>query len=360
MMVFTGSAHAATPPDSCFQFNSGTNTIEDYYDNEGNNGANPACPRDVDIPATIGGDAVTIIGSGSFVVKNITAVTIPSSVTTIEQNAFVFNSINSLSLPNSVISIQDNAFAHNDLTSLSLPNSVTTIGSGAFGGNHIESVVLPSSVISLDVAAFAVQAPPGYNFYMSFVASDFAGVQAAYDVMYFVKVYTEDPTNPNNLVSGTFTETAYTIDFNNNGSLDDSMGGHIINPVAASLSYKDTTGNSLLPDSLQTGSGGLTDYMVKNNPNNELERYYRLGSQQTFTPPSINGFITPASASFALNTAPTTSHNFVYQPNIVAGTNTSGSKLAATGQALKTAVFAAVTLILSGAFMARRMLKKRA
>ena len=178
--------------------------------------------------------------------------------------------------------------------------------------------------------------------------------------MYFVKVYTEDPTNPNNLVSGTFTETAYTIDFNNNGSLDDSMGGHIINPVAASLSYKDTTGNSLLPDSLQTGSGGLTDYMVKNNPNNELERYYRLGSQQTFTPPSINGFITPASASFALNTAPTTSHNFVYQPNIVAGTNTSGSKLAATGQALKTAVFAAVTLILSGAFMARRMLKKRA
>ena len=174
MMVFTGSAHAATPPDSCFQFNSGTNTIEDYYDNEGNNGANPACPRDVDIPATIGGDAVTIIGSGSFVVKNITAVTIPSSVTTIEQNAFVFNSINSLSLPNSVISIQDNAFAHNDLTSLSLPNSVTTIGSGAFGGNHIESVVLPSSVISLDVAAFAVQAPPGYHFYMSFAASDFA------------------------------------------------------------------------------------------------------------------------------------------------------------------------------------------
>ena len=346
LVINPSSASAATPPDNCFQFNSGTNTIEDYYDNEGNNGANPACPRDVDIPATIGGDAVTIIGDNSFSLKALTAVSIPNSITTIGNGAFLVNDIATVSISSSVTSIQDSAFTYNDLSSVSIPNSITTIGNAVFGGNHIKSIVLPDSVTSIDDSAFAVQVPPGHSVYLSYVTSDPAGVQAAYDAMYFVKVYTDNPSNPNSLTSGGYFESDYGIDFNNNGNQNDSMGGHIINPVAANLSYKDVVGNSLLPDLLQTGSGGLTDYMVKNNPNNELNRYYRLGSQQTFTPPAVSGFITPANASFTLDTAPTTNYSFVYQPNAVATSDTSAT-LADTGDDANTLELLAAVLILA-------------
>ena len=79
----SNTALAATPPDSCFSFNSGTNTIEDCYDNENNDSGQPACPKAVDIPSTIGGNAVTTIGNSAFYSNQLTSVTIPSSVTTI-------------------------------------------------------------------------------------------------------------------------------------------------------------------------------------------------------------------------------------------------------------------------------------
>lgn len=67
LLPATVKATPSTPPDSCFNFNSGTGTIEGYYDHEGDNNSNPACTREVIIPSIIGGTAVTTIGSGALI-----------------------------------------------------------------------------------------------------------------------------------------------------------------------------------------------------------------------------------------------------------------------------------------------------
>ncbi len=152
-LLTTVPAQAATPPDSCFAFSGGI--ITDYYDNESNNIANPACTRDVDIPATIGGNAVTSIGDFAFYNDNLTSVTIPSSVTSIGGDAFSFNSLTSVIIPSSVTSIGINAFSATDLTSVTIPSSVNNIGIGAFQYNNLTSVTIPSSVTSIGSYTFA-------------------------------------------------------------------------------------------------------------------------------------------------------------------------------------------------------------
>lgn len=176
MLANAPAVHAATPPDACFNFNAGTGTIDDYYDNESNNGANPACTRDVDIPATIGGVAVTSIGDGSFSGKSLTSVTIPSSVFIIGNNAFNGNQLTTVTVPNSVTTInsrgfennlltsvtlgssvdiiEDNAFETNQLTTVTIPNSVTAIGSYAFKDNQLTNLTLGSSVVTIGNSAF--------------------------------------------------------------------------------------------------------------------------------------------------------------------------------------------------------------
>lgn len=81
-------ALAVTPPDSCFSFDSGSGTINDYYDNQNNDSGQPACTKEVDIPSTIGGVAVTTIGDHAFYFNQLTTVTIPSSVTSLGAMAF--------------------------------------------------------------------------------------------------------------------------------------------------------------------------------------------------------------------------------------------------------------------------------
>ncbi len=88
LLVTPSVVQAATPPDSCFNFDSVTGTINDYYDNEANNSSNPACPKDVDIASAIGGSPVTSIGNGAFDNNQLTAITIPNSVTSIGNSAF--------------------------------------------------------------------------------------------------------------------------------------------------------------------------------------------------------------------------------------------------------------------------------
>ncbi|HEY0965226.1 MAG TPA: leucine-rich repeat protein [Candidatus Saccharimonadales bacterium] len=146
-------AFAATPPDSCFAISSGV--ISEYYANEGNNGANPACPTVVDIPSTISGQTVTAIGTSAFSAKSITAVTIPSSVTNIGTGAFIANSLTSVVIPDSVTTIGNSAFMFNQLTSLTLGNSVATIGSNAFSnGNQITTLTIPDSMLTIGDSAF--------------------------------------------------------------------------------------------------------------------------------------------------------------------------------------------------------------
>ncbi len=153
-------ASAATPPDSCFAFNAGTGTITDYYNNEANNPANPACPRAVDIPATIGGVSVVKIGTvgggypGPFTSKSLTSVAIPEGVTSIGDYAFYNNQLTSVTIPSSVTSIGNSAFYRNQLTSVTIPEGVTSIGNSAFRDNQLTSVTIPSSVTSIGADAF--------------------------------------------------------------------------------------------------------------------------------------------------------------------------------------------------------------
>ena len=131
--------------EACFTFNSETGAITDYDDN---------CDKDVKIPSTIGGVAVTSIGGSAFQNNSLTSVTIPDSVTSIGYNAFQNNSLTSVTIPNSVTSIGNGAFYNNSLTSVTIPDSVTSIGYNAFSDNSLTSVTIPNSVTSIGDQAF--------------------------------------------------------------------------------------------------------------------------------------------------------------------------------------------------------------
>jgi hypothetical protein len=149
------TSYAITPPDSCFNFSASTNTINSYYDNEGNNTANPACPRAIDIPSSIGGVPVYNIAILAFQSKGLTSVTLPNGLLSIELSAFENNQISSLTIPASVTTVGAYSFKGNQLTSLTLTNGVTTIDNGAFDNNKLTSLTLPNSVTTINQFAFA-------------------------------------------------------------------------------------------------------------------------------------------------------------------------------------------------------------
>ena len=144
-LMFSAPSYAATPPDSCFGFAPSGNLIHNYYDNEGNNPSNPACPRDVDIPYSIGGVAVLSIVSG-FSGKHLTSVTIPNSVNYIGYGVFANNDLTSVTIPNSVNNIGGSAFANNDLTSVTIPDNGMYLSDSLFDNNQLTSVTVPGSV----------------------------------------------------------------------------------------------------------------------------------------------------------------------------------------------------------------------
>jgi|GEM_PF-2862052 len=399
-------SYAATPPDSCFQFNAGTGVITSYYTNENGISTNPACPTSVDIPATIGGVAVTSIGDSAFYSKNISSVTIPSSVTSLGSYAFYYNQLSSVTIPSSVTSLGDYAFtgnqlasvtipssithmgllvfARNDLTSITIPESLTTISTGAFRDNKITSVTIPASVTnigagafydnsistlaipdtvtslgnfafatnqlasldigcgvssigsqvfaanklqevtvpdcitSVDPTAFFGQNPwggvidastdPAHDWF----SSDPAVLKAVYDNIWYVRLYTSDPSNPNHLIDGITNEDWYTGDLNSDGNGSDSIGGHLINPASVSVRCVDGTNASLSPNYSSTGhltdGTNLSDYLVKNvlvppiahaqTPTTSeqaaletaLGAYSRIGQNMLLTAPTIAGY----------------------------------------------------------------------
>ncbi|MBP9761506.1 leucine-rich repeat domain-containing protein [Candidatus Saccharibacteria bacterium] len=147
------------------------------YDNESNIIANPACPRDVDIPSTISGQPVTSIGNGAFANKSLVSVTIPNSVVSIGSSSFGQNLLSSITIPNSVTSlgveafsempslttatigsgvltIEDNMFFGSGLTSVAMLGAVTSIGNSAFYANSLTSISLPSTLVSIGQTAF--------------------------------------------------------------------------------------------------------------------------------------------------------------------------------------------------------------
>lgn len=173
------NAHAADTPTSeaCFA-TTGTETITitDYYDYEGNDSDNPACPRDVVIPDTIAGLPVTAVrqygmsnkgltslvipstltpGSYNFSYNQITEIVIPEGIESIGGGAFRGNRISSVSLPSTLKSIGDRAFTDNFyISEIDLPDELTYIGPRAFWGNALTEITIPASVTTIAAEAF--------------------------------------------------------------------------------------------------------------------------------------------------------------------------------------------------------------
>lgn len=139
---------------TCFAFNSVSKTITNYYDNEDNSSSNPVCPRDISIPSSIGGVAVTSIGISAFKSKNLTSVIIPNSITSIARDGFSSNSLTSVVLPNSITSLSSSVFRYNQLNSVTLSNSLTAILTNTFAYNKLTSITIPNSVMSIAYEAF--------------------------------------------------------------------------------------------------------------------------------------------------------------------------------------------------------------
>lgn len=356
-------SYAATPPDSCFNFNSGTGTITDYYDHEANNNSNPACTREVIIPSTIGGNPVTSIGNGAFsnsqltsvIIPNsvtsigntafrrnqLTDVVIPNSVTAISKDAFSSNQLTSVTIGNSVASIGDSAFADNQLTSVTIPNSVTSIGESAFEGNQLTSVTIPSSVTSigqsmfgynqisevtipdsvtsLDPYTFVAQTKPGGTSYWDVFhhPGDLQVAQAFIDSVIYTNIYASpSQVTALSLADSAMTEADIGGDINADGDQTDIISGHLINPSRVTANYKDTGGNTIAPSTTVTGTG-LSSYLVVDNPTNNLSLYYKAGNSYTIpSAPAITGYTIQTSPSnIASLTAGNNSIDYIYTAN---------------------------------------------
>ena len=108
----------------------------------------------VNIPETIGGRPVRVIGFRAFFERGLTSVTIPNSVQTIGMGAFANNNLTSVTIGNSVQTIESRAFYNNNLTSVTIPNSVQTIDTHAFWNNNLTRVTIPRGSVARGVMAF--------------------------------------------------------------------------------------------------------------------------------------------------------------------------------------------------------------
>ncbi|MDD4896461.1 MAG: leucine-rich repeat protein, partial [Atribacterota bacterium] len=132
-------------PDSCFDFEPLTGTIEEYICSGG----------DVSIPPTIGGTTVVAIDSQAFYMKSLTSILIPEGVTRIGSAAFMANLLHSVTIPDSVTYIGSEAFNSIKLQSLTIGSGLTSIPYGGFSFNQLPSITIPDTVTSIDQWAFA-------------------------------------------------------------------------------------------------------------------------------------------------------------------------------------------------------------
>ena len=122
-------------------------------------------PKDVIIPATLGGYPVEVIGAGAFTGRSLKTVIIPDTVKHLRDSAFHYNNLSEILIPENVISIGMNAFSSNKLTSVHIPDTVISIGPSAFAQNRLSSVTLSSNLTSVDGFSFnniaSIIIPPG-------------------------------------------------------------------------------------------------------------------------------------------------------------------------------------------------------
>jgi prepilin-type N-terminal cleavage/methylation domain-containing protein len=182
--------------DSCFTFDSATDTITDF---------NESCSGDIVIPNTINGTNVEHIAPGAFTNRlshycyyhdgsgnqietqvaidyvhtdsdgyefcwyntektAITSVVLPKYLKTIGYTAFNNSQITSITIPNSVTDIGVGAFANSTLTNVIIGNNVSAISDYAFRNNQIQKVDIPDSVTRIGDQAFAFNQINSANF----------------------------------------------------------------------------------------------------------------------------------------------------------------------------------------------------
>ena len=295
---YNGTAYTDTGilSEQCFDFNSGTGTINKYLFADLNlikNSSIACLDRSVDIPSTIGGTPVTIIGDVAFQFNQLTSITIPSSVTTIGNYAFTYN----------------------QLTSVTIPSSVTTIGDYAFFSNQLTSVTIPSSVTTIGVGAFVIQTKQGGPTFLDYGLSegDPTVAQAFLDSILYTNIII-DPTQATTLglSEGVFTEADIGENLNADGDQTDVVSGTLINASSVNITYKDSNGSDLAPLTTKV-SDTLPSYLAIDNPTNDPNLYYHMGNSLTITPPDISGYITPSSQTIASMIGGENNINFVYQ-----------------------------------------------
>lgn len=305
-------------------------------------------------------NSVTSIGGLSFADNQLTSVVISNMVTSIGDGAFQANQLLSVIIPNSVTSIGNDTFRANLLSSVTIPASVTSIGPNSFANNQLTSVVIPSSVTSIDDSAFILQSADPEELFADFTAGDPVRLQEAIDSIWYTRLYTEDPSNPNGLQDAIVVQDL--------GSGPINFGGHLINPSNVTLDFVGQNGQAL-QDSQTFTSPNHSSYMVASGPVipfpvdpfsptpeesqailDALGVFYRIGDTFSYTAPIVDGVTpTPAQYSFVLGASDVNpTRQFVYGVTINSGA------LSNTGTSVWMIVVIAGMLIAGSAGIAAR------
>ena len=141
----------------------GTVTITDY---------DKTCGTEVNIPSTIKGKTVTVIGNKAFPSKGITSLTLPDTLKVISSEAFTSNKLKELEIPASVTQIGAYAFRYMYINKLTLHDGLKYIGLDAFQNNYISEINIPSTVTYIGGGAFAANSVTGDKAFIYGINSD--------------------------------------------------------------------------------------------------------------------------------------------------------------------------------------------
>ena len=113
----------------------------------------------IEIPETIDGGTVKIIGANAFEdCDTFTSITLPQSLTSIEYLAFLrCTALQNINIPQNVTNIGASAFLQcKSLTSITIPSGVTSIKTSAFANcTSLKSIELPDHLVSIGISAFS-------------------------------------------------------------------------------------------------------------------------------------------------------------------------------------------------------------
>lgn len=129
--------------NNVFTFDEANNTITDF---QGESGF-------FDMPSTINGVSVLLVGHDAFNRSGLFAVNFPDTLQGIEARGFTNNILTELELPENLTYLASYTFDHNNLSSISFPANLPVISEYSFGDNNLESVDLRAAT-TIERAAF--------------------------------------------------------------------------------------------------------------------------------------------------------------------------------------------------------------